>query len=287
MPDYPNNLRRVLRWQQGAAPSLHDDELAEESPLEIRVRGHPIAVTMRTPGHDDELTFGFLASEAVIRSPRDVLSIEPCPREDANVVNALLRPDLNIDFDRLTRHVFATSSCGVCGKATIEALRHQFPPLADDLRITPTALLSLPPKMRAAQSTFDRTGGLHAAALFDTAGNLLVLREDVGRHNAVDKVLGWAMTQNLWPLSRHILQVSGRASFELVQKSLAGGLQILSAVSAPSTLAVDLAQESNLTLIAFLRDQRFNLYSAHHRLSTLAASDPPTTAQTTPSPPPP
>jgi FdhD protein len=245
MPEDPTNLRRVLRWQHGVEPAHHDDEVAEESPLEIRVRGHPVAVTMRTPGHDDELTRGFLASEGVIRSPDDVLNIEPCNREDANVVNAILRPDLPLDLTRLTRHVFASSSCGVCGKATIDALRQQFPPLADDARISPHTLLDLPRKMRQSQSTFDRTGGLHAAALFDTSGTLLVLREDVGRHNAVDKALGWAMTQNLWPLHHHVLQVSGRASFELVQKSLAAGLQILSAVSAPSTLAVDPARAAS------------------------------------------
>jgi FdhD protein len=284
MPEDSTNLRRVLRWEQGGHSSRVDDELAEESPLEIRVRGHAIAVTMRTPGHDDELTLGFLASEGVIRAPHDVLKIEPCDREDANVVNAILRPDLPLDLNRLTRHVFVSSSCGVCGKATIDALRQQFPPLNDDARISPQTLLALPHKMREAQSTFDRTGGLHAAALFDTTGHLLVLREDVGRHNAVDKVLGWAITQNLWPLSKHILQVSGRASFELVQKSLAAGLQILSAVSAPSSLAVDLARDTNLTLIGFLRDNRFNVYSAERRVNTPAASGPPTTAQITPSP---
>jgi FdhD protein len=266
MPEEPTNLRRVLRWEQGAEPTVHDDEVAEEAPLEIRVRGHPVAVTMRTPGNDDELTRGFLASEGVIRAPADVVRIEPCGRDDASVVNALLRPDLPLDLDRLTRHVFASSSCGVCGKATIDSIRQQFPPLLDHARIAPATILALPAKMRAAQATFDRTGGLHAAALFDTAGNLLVLREDVGRHNAVDKALGWAMVQHLWPLSNHVLQVSGRASFELVQKALAGGIPILSAVSAPSSLAVDLAREANLTLIAFVRDRRFNLYSADHRL---------------------
>ena len=242
----------VLRWSHGGLEE-RADELAIEEPLEIRVRGRAVSVTMRTPGHDDELAAGFLLSEGVIAQPTDVVRVEPCDRADeghggnggngGNVVNAVLEPTVHVDFDRLTRHVFASSSCGLCGKVVIEALHGQFKPIAGDATIDASVLLQLPARMHASQRTFHRTGGLHAAALFDTGGELIVLREDVGRHNAVDKVLGHALLHRLLPLDRHVLLVSGRASFEIMQKALAGRIPIVAAVSAPSSLAVDFAAE--------------------------------------------
>src|SRR3954467_14645803 len=190
----------VIRYENGAVTTAPDD-LAPEEPLEIRVRGRAVSVTMRTPGHDDELAAGFLLTEGVIRRREDVLRIEPCGRnEEGNLLNVVLAPEVPVDFERLTRHVFASSSCGLCGKATIDAVRSQFPPVtASDLVIDPEIIARLPNTMRAAQATFDRTGGLHAAALFDAAGKLIVVREDVGRHNAVDKVIGHCLRTNHFP----------------------------------------------------------------------------------------
>ncbi len=263
--------RTVLRYDDGTAREM-PDELTEEEPLEIRVRGRPISVTMRTGGHDDELAAGFLLTEGVIRSPADILRIDPCQRNEfGNVVNVLLAPDVYVDFDRLTRHVFASSSCGLCGKANIEAVRGTFPPLAGDragdLVVAAETILPLPDVMRQTQATFDRTGGLHAAALFDAAGDLLVLREDVGRHNAVDKVVGHALRRGLLPLSNHVLMLSGRASFEIMQKSLAAGIAIVAAVSAPSNLAASFADDSGQTLIGFVRGRRLNVYAGRHRVA--------------------
>jgi FdhD protein len=255
------NKPNVLRYVDGKAESA-PDELAIEEPLEIRVRGRAVSVTMRTPGHDEELAAGFLLSEGMIRKRQDVLKIECCDRnEDGNLLNALLAPEVVIDFEKLTRHVFASSSCGVCGKATIEAVRASFAPVNSEFQIDANVLLSLPEKMREAQTTFARTGGLHAAALFEPDGKLIVLREDVGRHNAVDKVLGFALLNNLLPLDRHVLVVSGRSSFEIMQKALAGRIAIVAAVSAPSSLAVEFAQENGQTLVGFLREKRMNIYA--------------------------
>src|SRR5256885_13370015 len=180
----------VIRYKNGEVTTAPDD-LAPEEPLEIRVRGRAVSVTMRTPGHDDELAAGVLLTEGLIRRRQDVLAIEPCERNEAgNLVNVVLAPQVPVDFEKLTRHVFASSSCGVCGKATIESVRSQFPAIErDDVKVTAAGLLSLPQRMRAGPGTFDRTAGLHAAALFTSGGELLVLREDVGRHNAVDKVV--------------------------------------------------------------------------------------------------
>ena len=258
----------ILRLEAGRVSNCQD-ELAEEEPLEIRVRNRPVSVTMRTGGHDEELAAGFLLAEGIIRSDRDIVRIAPCGRNgDGNVVNATLAPMVEVDFDRLTRHVFASSSCGVCGKATIESVRQQFDSIEpDDLRIDAEILQTLPDKLRAAQAAFDRTGGLHAAGLFDPDGTLLVAREDVGRHNAVDKVLGWAMQAGRLPLRRQILLVSGRASFEIMQKALAGRAPVVAAVSAPSRLAVDFARESGQTLVGFLRRGRMNVYAHPGRLN--------------------
>ena len=260
----------IWKWQAGQPLRPDHDELAIEEPVEIRVRGRAVSVTMRTPGHDDELAAGFLLTEGLIRRPNDILKIEACGRnEEGNLINVLLAPDVHVDFERLTRHVFASSSCGLCGKATIDAVRGQFPSITNNASVSSDVLQSLPDKMRQAQDTFSRTGGLHAAALFDVDGNLLVLREDVGRHNAVDKVLGHALLKDRLPLDRHILLVSGRSSFEIMQKALAGRIPIVAAVSAPSSLAVEFANEAGQTLVGFLREGRMNIYAHPERVAAL------------------
>ncbi|HSI33640.1 MAG: formate dehydrogenase accessory sulfurtransferase FdhD [Phycisphaerae bacterium] len=263
----PARLTRVTRWEASSDPIDADDLLATEEPLEIRVRGRGISVTMRTPGHDDELAAGFLAGEGLVRRPADVLRVTPCARNEAgNVVDVLLAPDVAVDLAALTRHVFASSSCGLCGRATVDAIRTRLPPVTADWTIPASTIAALPAVMRDLQATFDRTGGLHAAALFDTAGQLVVLREDVGRHNAVDKVIGHRLLAGAWPLDRHVLLVSGRTSFEIVQKALAAGIPLVAGVSAPTSLAADFARESGQTLIGFLREGRMNVYSHPRRL---------------------
>jgi len=260
-------IRHILRWCAGASAESADDELAQEEPLEIRVRGRAVSVTMRTPGHDEELAAGFLATEGMIKRREDVLRVEPCGRNEAgNLVNVQLAPDVAVDFDKLTRHVFASSSCGLCGKATIDAVRGQFPPITSELVVDAKTLLSLPEKMRQTQSTFDRTGGLHAAAIFSATGELIVLREDVGRHNALDKVIGYGLLNGLLPYDNHILLVSGRTSFEIIQKALAARVPIIAAVSAPSSLAADFARNSGQTLVGFLRGDRMNVYANEQRI---------------------
>jgi FdhD protein len=258
----------VWHWRDGYG-AWDLDELAIEEPLEIRVQGQPVSVTMRTPGHDDELAVGFLLTEHVIAGASDVQSVARCckRKEGANLVNVHLAPDVPLDLQRLTRHVFAASSCGLCGKTTIDAIAQRFPAATSSVQFPPDLVASLPERMRASQVTFRHTGGLHAAALFDERGNLLVLREDVGRHNAVDKVLGRAVLNGWTPLDRHILLVSGRSSFEIMQKALAGGVPVLAAVSAPSSLAVDFAHRNGQTLVGFLRDNRMNVYTHAHRVS--------------------
>ncbi|MBC7772354.1 MAG: formate dehydrogenase accessory sulfurtransferase FdhD [Pyrinomonadaceae bacterium] len=263
----------ILRWDGEASREQHD-ELAEEEPLEIRVRGRAVSVTMRTPGHDADLAAGFLFTEGIIRGSGDVLRADHCNRSEAgNVLNVLLAPDVHVDFARLTRHVFASSSCGLCGKATIELIHAQFPPIESAPRIGVDMVCSLPDKMRAAQLAFDRTGGLHAAAIFDVDGNLVVLREDVGRHNAVDKVVGHCLLNGPFPLDSHVLLVSGRSSFEIMQKALAARVPIVAAVSAPSSLAAQFATGSGQTLVGFLRDRRMNIYAHPHRIRFPGAPD--------------
>ena len=261
----------VVRYRDGAVARGASDEVAHEEPLEIRVRGRAVSVTMRTPGHDEELAAGFLLTEGLIRRREDVLRVEPCGRnEEGNLINVVLAPEVHVDFEKLTRHVFASSSCGLCGKATIDAVRATFAAVEPDssFRVDAAALLELPGAMRRRQATFDRTGGLHAAALFDANGELLVLREDVGRHNAVDKVVGHALLNDAIgvPLGRRVLAVSGRASFEIVQKALAARLPLVAAVSAPSSLAVQFARENGQTLVGFLRPGRMNVYSHPGRI---------------------
>jgi FdhD protein len=238
------------------------DVVAVEEPLEIRVDTRPVTVTLRTPGHDPELAAGFLLTEAVIRSASDIARFLPHPRNPHGaIIDVHLRPDLTVDFARLTRHVFAVSSCGLCGKAAIDAIRQQHPPVDPPYMPDPGWLLSLPDAMRSAQSAFDVTGGLHAAALFPADGSLRVLREDIGRHNAVDKVIGHAALAGELPLRDHVLLVSGRVSFEVMQKALAAGIACVAAISAPSSLAVQFARESGQSLVGFLRDGRFNVYA--------------------------
>lgn len=257
----------IWRLERGLGAREDHDEIAAEEPLEVRVRGRPISVTMRTPGHDDELAAGFLFSESIVAGPGDILRVEPCASAEAdNVVNVTLAPEVAVDFERLTRHVFASSSCGVCGKASIEGVHQHFPPVDSDLMLERRRIEAFPDALRRAQSAFDRTGGLHAAAVFDAAGDMIVLREDVGRHNAVDKVVGHGLLNGLLPFDRHVLMVSGRASFEILQKALAARIPLVAAVSAPSSLAVDFARESGQTLIGFLRDGRMNVYSHRERI---------------------
>jgi FdhD protein len=257
------------------------DQLAVEEPLEIRLacgsvgarREHCISITMRTPGHDAELAAGFLLSEGIVHGSRDIETIRHCgPTSETarshNVVRLELREGVVFDFKRLERHFYTTSSCGVCGKSSVEALEVSAAPLSppDEFRISAGAIHKLPEKLRGEQAVFDRTGGLHAAALFDAECNLLEIREDVGRHNAVDKLIGSQLLAGKLPLSACGMLVSGRASFELVQKALVAGIPLLASVGAPSSLAVELAESFKMTLIGFVRDRRFNLYSGAERV---------------------
>lgn len=257
----------MVRYRREGGFVRVGDRVAREEPLEIRVNGTPVAVTMRTPGHDAELAAGFLLTEGVLASPDDVLDITHCsdldPAAAGNVLQVRLRE--TPDLAGLTRHVFTSSSCGVCGKATIASVVACFPPVARVPEITADLLMSLPAKLRAAQDTFERTGGLHAAALFDVSGELLLLREDVGRHNALDKLIGHFLLRG-GGMEGGILLVSGRLSFELIQKSLAARIPVVAAISAPSSLAVDFAKKSGQTVVGFLREQGFNVYNGEESL---------------------
>jgi FdhD protein len=274
--------RRVTRLTVDAPPAVREDHLAVEEPLEIRVGGRPLAVTMRTPGHDFDLAAGFLVSEAVITRGDQLLFARYCAgATDAglntyNVLDVTLAPGVAPPDPSLQRSFYTTSSCGLCGKASIEAVRTQSAhgiSAADSMRVDPAMLASFPERLRTEQAVFEKTGGLHAAGLFDAAnGNLLVVREDVGRHNAVDKVIGWAARQGLLPLRRTVLMVSGRASFELTQKALMAGIPVLSAVSAPSSLAAELATDAGMTLIGFLRGNSMVIYSGAERVGTTATA---------------
>ena len=258
----------ILRCNPERKAVRRTDKVAREEPLEIRVRGVSVAVTMRTPGHDAELAAGFLLTEGLIRERRDVTMIAECPAAAVpeNTINVFLAPGVNLDLARLTRHVFASSSCGLCGKASIDSVHQHFPPLDSDLVVDLRMIAALPEKMRRAQRAFDQTGGLHAAAIFDARGRLIVLREDVGRHNAVDKVIGHGFLEAKLPFASHVLLVSSRASFEILQKALAAGIPMVCAVSAPSSLAVEFARESGQTLVGFLRDGGMNVYAGAERI---------------------
>ena len=268
--------RFVVRVGAGAEPVHRPDILAVEEPLELRVGGRSLAVTMRTPGADFELGAGFLVSEGVISGADDLVAMGYGTAEGGrdrtntcNVLDLTLGGGVAPPAATVARAFFTTSSCGLCGKASIEAVRTRsaYEVRQDPMKVDPALLASLPARLRAAQDVFERTGGLHAAALFDGAsGELLVVREDVGRHNAVDKVVGWALLERRLPLRGAVLLVSGRASFELVQKALMAGVPMLCAVSAPSSLAVDLAAESGMTLIGFLRDPSMVVYAGADRV---------------------
>lgn len=260
-------------------PVRRPDTLAAEEPLEIRVgpvgtrARPPLAVTMRTPGDDLDLALGFLLTEGLISEPDDVLTAQLCAGERTpntyNVVDVTLASHVPPPVTDPTRNFYTTSSCGVCGKASIDAVRtrSRFPVGADPVTVPAAVLAGLPDQLRGTQRGFDRTGGLHAAGLFTAAGELVAAREDVGRHNAVDKVIGWALRAGRLPLAGQILLVSGRASFELTQKASMAGVPILAAVSAPSTLAADLAAEVGMTLVAFLRGSSMNVYAGPQRLT--------------------
>jgi FdhD protein len=267
--------RRVLRIRDGAAGHRADTLVAEE-PLEIRLNGRPLAITMRTPGDDFALATGFLVSEGVLAAADEVTSVVYCAGATAeglntyNVVDVTLAPGVPMPDITLERNVYTTSSCGLCGKASLDAVRTATRlPIAepDGAWLSPELLATLPDRLRAAQAVFDRTGGLHAAALFTPEGELLDVREDVGRHNAVDKLVGRALRDGRLPLADRILLVSGRASFELAQKAVMAGIPVLAAVSAPSSLAVDLAAESGLTLVGFLRGSSMNVYAGESRIA--------------------
>lgn len=268
--------RRVLRLR-GGVPSHRPDTLAAEEPMEIRVGGRPLTVTMRTPGNDFDLAVGFLVSEGVVRAAKEVAGIRYCAGATENggntynIVDVGLAPGVAAPDASLERNFYTTSSCGLCGKASLDAVRTtaSWSVAEDPLGIDPEVVAALPDRLREAQRLFDTTGGLHAAGLFTAEGELLCMREDVGRHNAVDKAVGHALRSDLLPLRETVLMVSGRASFELVQKAVMAGIPMLAAVSAPSSLAVELAAESGLTLVGFLRGDSMNVYTGAERLQPL------------------
>jgi FdhD protein len=267
---------RVRVVEDGRA-RVRPDSLATEEPMEIRVISggarQTVAVTMRTPGADFELAAGFLYGEGIVTSPEDIKRISYCvdPDVDAeqqyNIVNVELRAGREYDLRPLERHFYTSSACGVCGKASLEQLELRgCPVVPPGPQLAPEKVYALPEKLREAQGLFDATGGLHAAALFDANGELVALREDVGRHNATDKLVGWALLEGRLPLSDHAVMVSGRSSYEILQKCLTAGVPIVCAISAPSSLAVDVARRFNITLVGFLRGNRFNVYSAPERV---------------------
>jgi FdhD protein len=255
-------LARVVSLREGEEELSHGDLLAMEAPLEVRVGGRPVTVMMRTPGHDPELVTGFLFTEGVIADADDILSIEPGPGR-ANVLEVRLltsrRPG--------ERHFVSYSGCGVCGKPSLEAVELRGPAVESVLSVSHRVLCELPERLRAAQPLFARTGGAHASGLFSAAGELLAVREDVGRHNALDKLVGWALNEGLVPLSDCLLVVSGRVSYELMQKAVAAGIPLVAAVGAPSSLAVELAERFGVTLVGFLRADGMNAYAHTARLT--------------------
>ena len=261
--------RQIVRFRAGVG-HLEDDIVSVEEPLEVRVGAVSVAVIMRTPRDDFELAAGFLLSEGLIDGPAAIGAVSYCasaePPNEKNIIDVKMAQGQRFDDEQLRRNFYASSSCGVCGKASIEAITCRVPKLESELVLTPGQLCALPEKMRAAQAVFAQTGSLHAAALFDAMGELLLLREDVGRHNAVDKIVGaYALRGEAMP-DNSVLMVSGRTSFEIVQKALAAGIAMVAAVSAPSSLAVDLAVASGMTLVGFLRGKGFNIYAGAERI---------------------
>lgn len=269
---------QVTEWKKGAARRV-DDYVAGEEPLEIRLGDEPFGITLRTPGHDLELAAGLLFAEGIVRNRAELLFVRVCEdpaiaeSSKGNIVIARLSFEAKIANKRVVRQFTAGSACGACGKAAIEDLRIRGVRKPENKsRFDPNVLCSLPDELRAAQTNFNRTGGLHAAALFDNRGKLLALREDIGRHNAVDKVIGWAFNNDRLPLDSHILLVSGRGGFEIVQKALMAGVPLLASVSAPSSLAVKLGREFGMTLVGFLRGVRFVIYAGEDRLEISPAA---------------
>ena len=269
---------RIRRVEDGSA-RVRPDVLTTEEPMEIRVLSggtrQTVALTMRTPGSDFELAAGFLYGEGIVSSQEDIKRISYCVDADVdaeqryNIVNVELRDSREYDLRPLERHFYTTSACGVCGKASLEQLELRgCPVIPPGPEVAAETLYALPEKLRAAQGLFEATGGLHAAALFDAEGELVALREDVGRHNATDKLVGWALLEGRLPLGEHIVMVSGRSSYEIMQKCLTAGVPIVCAVSAPSSLAVDVARQFDMTLVGFLRNNRFNVYSVPERVCT-------------------
>jgi FdhD protein len=267
---------RIVRCE-ARTRTEQEDRIVVEEPLEIRVGGQTLAVTMRTPGHDFELAAGWLVTEGIVTRPDEVVRIEHCrevrsPEEEGNVVLVRTTASAGAHLDRARRLLLTSSSCGLCGKGSIESIRGQFPAVTSPARLDPVVLLGLPGTLRKAQTVFGETGGLHAAGVFTLSGELVAAREDIGRHNAVDKVIGFLFRQGRLPLSESILLVSGRASFEIAQKALAAGIPIVAAVSAPSTLAIELARSSGMALAGFLRENGFNLYAGADRLNGAASA---------------
>lgn len=274
----PSVEARIVGFDGGVARPRFD-RLATEEPLEIRLRAggatRTVAITMRTPGNDFELAAGFLYGEGAIGGYDELRGISYCldsalePEQRYNVVNVDLAAAELPRLDALERHFTTTSACGVCGKASLEALRLRgLPAIESTLALDAATIVALPDGLRAAQGVFEKTGGLHAAGLFDAEGNLIALREDVGRHNALDKLVGWALLRRRLPLAQHVLMVSGRTSYEIVQKALAARIPVVCAVSAPSSLAVDLARSFGITLVGFVRGSRFNVYAHEGRIRT-------------------
>jgi FdhD protein len=272
----PSVTQIAIKKVNALSISEADDLLAAEEPLEIRLEYGPednrtqksISVTMRTPGNDFELASGFLYTEGIIQKGSEIMGIKHCNGLNENVVKVLLSPTIQPDISKLERNFYTTSSCGVCGKSSIEAVRTtcNIPQSDDTLQIPSATIYQLPDILRQHQAVFDSTGGLHASALFDMNGTLLLTREDVGRHNALDKLIGAALEAEMLPLDNHVLLLSGRASFELIQKAIMAGIKIVAAVGAPSSLAAQMAEENGMTLIGFLRGERFNIYSGTQRV---------------------
>ena len=276
----PTAIAKILKVERGRRVDA-SDTLAAEEPMEIRVESGPkgnrtttsLCVTMRTPGNDFELAAGFLFTEGVLARKRDIARIEYCPdpgvAQEYNIVSVLLRSDVRFTPDRLSRHLYMTSSCGVCGKTSLEAVRvavrHEIP--RDRPVLAPSVVAGIPDRLRHGQALFQETGGLHAAGLVDVKGGPLIIREDVGRHNAVDKVIGAELLADRMPLFDRVLAVSGRGSFEILQKAAVAGVPIVVAVGAPSSLAVSLAEEFGMTLVGFAREGRFNVYAGRSRIA--------------------
>ncbi len=259
----------IHRLTNGIMPGSCSDEVVIEEPLEIRIEGAPVAIAMRTPGHDEELAAGWLLSEGIANSREDIAAIVPRPGGDgqrAAMVDVMLRDPSRFDAARHRRSLVSNASCGLCGAATVDQVLRDFAKVTSPFCISTNLLSEMPAKLSADQSAFRRTGGVHACGLFDGDGNLLALREDVGRHNALDKLLGRALLDGLLPLSQHVIFLSGRVSFEMMQKSLAAGAPMVAAIGAPSSLAIDLAEQGGQTLVAFIRGKTMNVYAGIERL---------------------